>query len=328
MDSRTRPSLASDLHNCCRFRQHHVFFQQGAKQKAVVEITERVRSFLVPQILVQNKALMADPQPSIVSETSSQPLRLPEEQQVLFREILSLLEERRVPYAIAGAFALQEHTGIRRDTKDLDLFLTAENALRALETLRDEGFHCEVCDPVWLYKAHRDGFFVDLITGMSNAAIVVEDEWIRHSKPAVVHGVHCRVLAAEELLASKLFVTRRERFDGADIAHVIYATRGQLNWQRIMQLAGENWEMLFWALVLFRYAYPAQTQFVPPELWNELIKRFEQVISHPDPKARFRGSLIDDKMFAIDVNEWGLDNLMRESRLHRLEQLPQTRTPS
>jgi len=271
---------------------------------------------------------MADPQPSIVSETSSQPLRLPEEQQVLFREILNLLEAREVPYAIAGAFALQEHTGIRRDTKDLDLFLTAKDAPRALTILREEGFHCEICDPVWLHKAHRKGFFVDLITGMSNATIVVEDEWIQRSKPAVVHGVHSRVLAAEELLASKLFVTRRERFDGADIAHVIYATRGQLDWQRIMELAGENWEMLFWALVLYRYAYPAQTEFVPAELWSDLIKRFERVISHPDPKARFRGSLIDDKMFAIDVNEWGLDNLMREYRLHRLEQLPQTRTRS
>ena len=271
---------------------------------------------------------MAEPQPTIISETSSQPLKLPPEQQVLFREILGLFEERRVPYAIAGAFALQEHTGIRRDTKDLDLFLTSENALRALAILREEGFRCEICDPVWLFKAHRDGFFVDLITGMSNATIVVEDEWIRRAKPAIVHAVQSRVLAAEELLASKLFVTRRERFDGADIAHVIYATQGRLDWQRILQLIGENWEMLFWALVLFRYSYPAQTAFVPAELWNDLIQRFQKAISHPDPKAQFRGSLIDDKMFAIDVNEWGLDNLMREYRTRRLERLPQTRTKS
>lgn len=268
---------------------------------------------------------MADPQPSIISETSSQPLKLPEEQQVLFREILNLLEERHVPYAIAGAFALQAHTKIHRDTKDLDLFLTSENALRALTILREEGYRCEICDPVWLYKAHRNGFFVDLITGMSNATIVVEDKWIQRSKPAVVHGVQSRVLAAEELLASKLFVTRRERFDGADIAHVIYATRGRLDWQRIMQLAGENWEMLFWTLVLFRYAYPAQTEFVPAEVWDDLIQRFENAISHPDPKARFRGSLIDDKMFAIDVNEWGLDNLMQECRIRRLQNLAETR---
>ena len=264
---------------------------------------------------------MADPQPAIVSETSSQPVPLPAEQQLLFREILGLLEEKKIPYAIAGAFALQEHTGIHRDTKDLDLFLTAENAVVALSLLKEAGFQCETCDPVWLFKAHRDGFFVDLITGMSNAAIVVEDSWIERSKPATIHGVPTRVLAAEELLVSKLFVTRRERFDGADIAHVIYGMRGMLDWQRILQLAGENWEMLFWALVLFRFSYPAQTQFVPAEVWAELIRRFDDAVSKPDPTAKFRGSLIDDKMFAIDVNEWGLDNVMQDYRATRLQSL-------
>ncbi|HVI77921.1 MAG TPA: nucleotidyltransferase, partial [Candidatus Acidoferrum sp.] len=257
-------------------------------------------------------------------ETSSEPLVIPAEQKLLFREILELFEHRKVPYAVAGAFALQEHTGIFRDTKDLDLFLTAQTAAGALELLREEGFESEICDPVWLFKAHRDGFFVDLITGMSNATIVVDDLWIQRSKPAVVHGVHTRVLAAEELLASKLFVTRRERFDGADIAHVIYGTRGQLDWNRILQLAGENWEMLFWTLILFRYVYPAQTHFVPMNIWCDLLTRFQNILSHPDPNAPFRGSLIDDKMFAIDLNEWGLGNMMKEYRERRLETVPPT----
>lgn len=264
---------------------------------------------------------MADQQRTLISETSSEPLRLPQQQQLLFREILTLLEQREIPFAVAGAFALQEHTKIHRDTKDLDLFLTAETANKAVKILKGEGFHCETCDPVWLYKAHRDGFFVDLITGMSNATIVVEDLWIQRAKPATVHGIRTRVLAAEELLASKLFVTRRERFDGADIAHVIYGSQGRLDWQRVLQLAGENWEILLWALVLFRFCYPAQTEFVPAEVWRELIEKFEAAIAQPDPGAKFRGSLIDDKMFAIDVNEWGLDNLMQEYRERRLQSL-------
>jgi hypothetical protein len=264
---------------------------------------------------------MAEPQPPILPETSSHPQVIPEAQQSLFREVLSLLEKKKVPFAVAGAFALRQHTGISRDTKDLDLFLTSSNAVRALKILGAEGFQCEICDPVWLYKAHRDEFFVDLITGMSNAAIVVEDSWIQRAKPAVIHDVSTRVLAAEELICSKLFVTRRERFDGADIAHVIFGTQGKVDWRRVLDIIGENWEMLFWALVLFRYAYPAQTHFVPKEMWQKLIDRFEQAISQPDPTARFRGSLIDDKMFAIDVNEWGLANLMEEHRERRLRNL-------
>lgn len=262
---------------------------------------------------------MAEREPAIIPETSSAPLKIPREQQLLFREILRLFERERVSYAIAGAFALQQHTGICRDTKDLDLFLTSESACAALKLLRREEFECEVCDPVWLFKAHRGEFFVDLITGMSNAAMVVENSWIDRAQPAMIHGVRTRVLAAEELLASKLFVTRRERFDGADVAHIIYGTRGKLDWQRILQLAGENWEMLFWALVLFHYAYPAKTGFVPKELWHDLTRRFEHSLANPDPSAPFRGSLIDDKMFAIDVNEWGLENIMEGFRRRRLE---------
>lgn len=222
---------------------------------------------------------------------------------------------------MAGAFALREHTGICRDTKDLDLFLTPENATLALQHLRKEGFECEVCDPVWLFKAHRDGFFVDLITGMSNAAIVVDDTWIERAGPAKVQGVQTRVLAAEELVASKLFIARRERFDGADVAHVIYGTRGKLDWQRVLRLAGEHWEMLLWALVLFRYSYPAQTHYVSQEVWCDLVSRFHKVVSHPDSAAKFRGSLIDDKQFAIDVNEWGLENVMQEYRARRLRSI-------
>lgn len=265
---------------------------------------------------------MSEPGHAVTPETSSAPLSIPAEQQSLFREMLKFFERQRIPYAVAGAFAMQQHTGVFRDTKDLDLFLTSNNAGIALELLRDEGFECEVCDPVWLFKARRDGYFVDLITGMSNATIVVDDSWIQRAKPAIVHGVSTRVLAPEELLASKLFVTRRERFDGADIAHIVYGTKGNLEWERILQLAGENWEMLFWALVLFRYVYPGQTHFVPAEVWHDLLHRFENLISHPDPKAQFRGSLVDDKMFAIDLNEWGLANLMEAYRERRLSSIP------
>jgi hypothetical protein len=261
-------------------------------------------------------------QPNVVPETSSVPTEIPAEQAILFREVLVLFEQKKIAYAVAGACALQQHTGICRDTKDLDLFLTSENAARALRHLREQGYECEVCDPVWLFKAHQDGFFVDLITGMSNAALIVDDSWINLARPAIVHGVKTRVLAAEELIASKLFIARRERFDGADISHVIYGTQGELDWQRILRLAGEHWEMLLWALVLFRYVYPARTAYVPTELWRELIRRYQDAVLHPDPKDRFRGSLVDDKMFAIDVNEWGLENLMREYRQRRLKGLP------
>jgi hypothetical protein len=173
----------------------------------------------------------------------------------MFRETLMLLNRCRVPYAVSGAFALQVHTGIWRFTKDIDLFLAPEDLPAAIRCLQKNGFRCQVKDPVWLHKAHRDGFFVDLITGMSNAVITVERSWIENARPTMILDVRARVLAAEELLASKLFVLRRERFDGADIAHIVYASQGNLDWERVFELVKEHWEILLFALVLYRYVY-------------------------------------------------------------------------
>ena len=248
----------------------------------------------------------------------------PVEQEQLFREVLTLFNEKQVPYVVSGAFALQKHTGIWRNTKDLDLFLAPEDVPGAMQALKDHGFETEVRDPVWLAKAHRNDFYVDLITGMSNAIITVNRSWIERGSPFEIVGIPARVLAAEELIASKLFVTFRERFDGADIVHVIHGTRGKLDWQRIMQLVGEHWEVLLWVMMLYQYIYPAHTDYIPRAIWDDLLTRFRAELDNPDPKAHFRGSLIDENMFAIDVHEWGMENLIEHHRSKREGKIPES----
>ena len=250
----------------------------------------------------------ADEKP--VPVTSSVPPDFPEDQKTLFREVLTVMKEHRVPHAVSGAFALQQHTGIWRYTKDLDLFLTAEDVQPALDLLRQHKYVCEILDPVWLAKAHRDEFYVDLITGMSNAVITVERSWIENARPTMILDVRARVLAAEELLASKLFVLRRERFDGADIAHIVYASQGNLDWERVFELVKEHWEILLFALVLYRYVYPAYSHYVPQWAWQRLLGRFSEELGRRNPSAPFRGSLVDDKMFAIDVAEWKMEDVL------------------
>ena len=81
-----------------------------------------------------------------------------------------------------------------------------------------------------------------------------------------------------------------------------------------MSLIGEHWEMLFWYLVLYHYVYPANSDYVPHEIWTELLHRFRVELAHPNMGVDFRGSLIDDKMFAIDVAEWGKRDILEEYR--------------
>ncbi|MCU1284681.1 MAG: hypothetical protein JWO13_1031 [Acidobacteriales bacterium] len=224
-----------------------------------------------------------------------------------------------VPFAVSGAFALHEHTGIWRDTKDLDLFLPTAAMQPALKHFQDAGFETELRDPIWLGKAWRNGYFVDLITGMSNAVIQVDESWIERSQRAEVLGISTRVLAAEELIASKIFVTRRERFDGADVAHVIYATRDTLDWNRIFELIGDHWEMLLWSLIFYRYIYPRNANDVPRHVWHSLLEKFKHNLTDPNLDAPFRGTLIDENMFAIDVHEWGMENEIERYRKEHQE---------
>lgn len=252
--------------------------------------------------------------------SSSEPPKFDPRQEALFRDVLNLMNKSGVPYVVSGTFALHEHTGIWRATKDLDLFLSHSDMKRALHLLEEAGFATYVKDPIWLAKALRDGFFVDLITGMSNAVIQVDKTWIERGVPSQVLGIPTLVLNAEELIASKIFVVRRERFDGADVAHLIYATRDLLDWDRVIALVGDHWEMLLWSLIFYRYIYPRHANEVPHEVWHTLLERFERDLMDPKLDAPFRGSLIDENMFAIDVQEWGLENEIERYRQNHRSQ--------
>ena len=268
---------------------------------------------------------MADHWPKssdVSSVTSASAVSLPDDAVTLYRDVLLAMNDHGIPYAVAGAFALQKYTGIWRMTKDLDLFIKANDVPAALANLCQQGFRCETLDPVWLSKAHRGEYFVDLISGMSNATIVVDDSWMKRTQPAMIAGVKSQIISAEDLIASKLFVLRRERFDGADIAHIIYRTKGKIDWERILELADGHWEVVLIVLMLFRYVYPAHTDYVPAPLWQDLLSRYMHAVQHPDLNAPFRGSLVDENIFSIDVKDWGLEDLQSEYRARQLQKTP------
>lgn len=244
--------------------------------------------------------------------TSSQEPAWPPDAEGCYRDALQALLDAHLPFVVGGAFAIRRHTGIWRSTKDLDFFIPPQYVPEALRRLRAIGFDTWIHDPVWLAKASRDDYFVDLITGVGNASLIVDQSWIDSGVPETVLGIPCKVLGAEECLVSKTFVAFRERFDGADVAHLIRTGAHRLNWKRIVSLMGSHWELLYWSLILFAYVYPARTRDVPEDIWADLQSRFNAQIRNPDSHAPFRGSLVDPRMFAIDVEEWGERNIYKE----------------
>lgn len=250
--------------------------------------------------------------PSTLPVSSSHPPEFPAEALDCYKKAVEALRDAAIPFTVGGAFALHKHTGIWRSTKDLDIVLEASVVPAALRQLEMRGFSTCIEDPVWLAKAFCGDYFVDLITALGNAALVVDATWIARAEQFEMLNLPCRILAAEELLASKIFVSRRERFDGADVAHIIRVCGGRLDWERIQHLLSGHEEMLLWGLVFFSYIYPAHVDLIPGNVWSGLLRGFEHHLKAPKRQEPFRGTLIDPNMFAIDVKEWGERDLYRE----------------
>ncbi len=69
-----------------------------------------------------------------------------------YRQVLNLLAESGIPYLVGGAYALAHYTGIRRDTKDFDVFLTRRDVDRALDILSAAGYRTEMTHAHFLGK--------------------------------------------------------------------------------------------------------------------------------------------------------------------------------
>ncbi len=237
----------------------------------------------------------------------SRPTFTPEQADV-YRQALHALNDAGVPYLVAGALAKYAYTGIWRDTKDLDLFLKADDLNRALAVLAEAGFETEIEFPHWLAKARRDPYFVDLIFGMGHGRLHVEESWFEEKRPFAIAGVDVFLLPPEELFVSKTFVIERYRCDVADLLHLILRTKGQLNWQRILTLLSNQRDLLLCHLLLFNYVYPGRSEYLPQGLITDLFTDVHQRWQKPMAAERFRGTLLDPHSFVVDVESWGYND--------------------
>lgn len=232
----------------------------------------------------------------------------PEEARI-FASWLEILNRAGVPFVLGGAFAVHAYTGVWRDTKDLDVFIEAKYVQPALDALGKEGFRTEVRAGHWLAKAHHDPFVIDLIFGIGNGQLRVNEDWFKNTLPADIAGVEVRLMPMEALLASKIYVATRDRFDGADVAHLIRGSRGRIDWNRILVYLGPHWELLFWQLVFFDFVYPGHADYLPRDLMALLFERIRERWNHAGDPMAFRGTLLDQFTFIVDVEDWGYKDL-------------------
>jgi hypothetical protein len=218
-----------------------------------------------------------------------------------YARALRALAADRVPFLVGGALALTAYCGIRRNTKDLDLCLLRRDVPRALRVLEAAGFRTETPYPHWLAKAYAlDGHFIDLIFNSGNGAAPVDSQWFEHARAARVLGIPVRVCPIEELVWSKAFVMERERFDGADVVHLLLASAGTLDWRRLLARFGDAWRVLYAHVLLFGYVFPDQAPRVPGWVTDELALRATRDARAPSEHL-CRGTLLSREQYLPDV---------------------------
>lgn len=234
-----------------------------------------------------------------------------------YREALSILEGAGVPHLVGGAYAFAQYTGIERHTKDFDIFLRRGDYARAAWAFRKAGHQTELPFPHWLGKAHKGEDFVDLIFSAGNGVAEVDDRWFEHAVRGKVFGVDVELIPAEEMIWSKGLIMERERFDGADVAHIIRATGDRLDWKRLLDRYGKYWRALYAHIVLFGFIYPSDREQVPGWIIDELTERVKSE-KHNEHERVCYGTIISRQQYLKDISEWGyedprrLDDLMSE----------------
>jgi hypothetical protein len=228
------------------------------------------------------------------------------EAKAFYCHTLRIFEKAGIDFLIGGAYAFARYTGIERHTKDCDVFVRYADFDRTLRALAHEGYQTEVPFPHWLGKARQGEYFVDLIYGSGNGVAGVDDEWFDKASHDHVFNVPVRLVPAEEMIWSKALIQERERFDGADVAHLLLARGDQIDWRRLLRRFGHHWRVLFSHLVLFGFIYPSDRQRIPAWVMQELMRRLErEVESGPTSQQICRGTLLSRQQYLVDVEGRG-----------------------
>jgi hypothetical protein len=194
--------------------------------------------------------------------------------------------------------------------------------MRALKTA---GMSARLEQPHWLAKATCGDLFIDLIFGMGNGLAMIDEEWYRHSRPAILAATPVRVAPAEELLWHRLFISERHRQDMADIVHLMVCVGRTMDWRRLVAKTAEHWPLLLAQIQMFDYVYPEHREGVPRWVREELLElaRADMDRERSDERVT-RGPLISRFSFTIDVHEWQMHDLRRET-VNRALALPLVR---
>lgn len=192
----------------------------------------------------------------------------------ILAEAVAALDADAVPYVVMGGLVAAAFAR-PRTTDDIDIFVRPEHANRALDTLSAAGFEIDEHDPMWLYKAWKDGVLVDVIF-RSSGEVYLDDEMLARAVERECRGVLLRMVSPEDLLVIKAVATAEHGAHHWYDALGIIA-RNPIDWDYLVERARQAGPRRVLSLLLYA---ESNDMAVPAEAVEQLF-----LIVHPRPEA-------------------------------------------
>src|ERR671923_2014552 len=132
-----------------------------------------------------------------------------------------------VPFLPGGGVASGARGG-RATRHDLDLMIKPEDVDRALEAVADAGMETERPPEEWLVKAWDGETLVDLI--YCPKGLPMDDDVIARGEDLSVLGMEIRVMALEDVMATKLMALTEHSLRYEGLLQIARALREQVDW--------------------------------------------------------------------------------------------------
>jgi hypothetical protein len=165
----------------------------------------------------------------------------------LLKRTAVALKESDVPFALCGGYAAWVR-GAPEPDHDADFLVPASEAERARKVLAEAGL--QVADPAedWLTKVVSGQSFVDVL--WRTCGHPVESDLIDRAEVLSVLSVHMPVLAATDIVVTKLMALDEHYCDFSRMLPVARALREQVDWAAVRRdVAGNDFAVVFLQLL-------------------------------------------------------------------------------
>jgi hypothetical protein len=142
------------------------------------------------------------------------------------------LRDAGIPFVLGGGLAAWARGG-PTSGHDVDLLVKPEDVERAVNVLDDLGMRTEKPPEGWLMKAYDGDVLIDVI--FDPATGPVTDEVIERADELEVLSTRMRVMALEDIMATKLRALNETHLDLKGSLEMARAVREQVDWDEVRE---------------------------------------------------------------------------------------------